>query len=189
MHKTINFAGAVSLAMLSHSLLAATEADIESSFFPYAKGMPTFPGYTPGMKITKENVDRFKDIIDPADFMMVKNGWYEIKTTPTISFDVVQKYIDATKAGLNKTQLGTNPGEISGYIGGRPFPEEPQSSDPRAGEKIAWNFRFGVGETFSIKPIQWKYRDLMSGKVERSLLVTAHAMKFKYRVETPPILS
>jgi hypothetical protein len=177
----------VACTSFSVSLRAATEADIESSFFPYAKGMPTFPGYTPGMKISKENVDRFKEILDPADFMMVKNGWFEIKTTPTISFDLVNKYIDATRAGLNKTQLGANPGEISGYTGGRPFPEEPQLGDPRAGEKIAWNFRFGVGETFSIKPVQWKYRDLMSGKIERSLLVTVHAMKFKYRVETPPI--
>jgi hypothetical protein len=90
------------------------------------------------------------------------------------------------RANLNKTRLGDKPGEIIGYAGGRPFPEEPLESDPRAGEKIAWNFRYGAGETFTIRPVQWKYRDLMSGKVERSLLVNVHALKFKYRVETPP---
>lgn len=34
----------VACTSFSVSLRAATEADIESSFFPYAKGMPTFPG-------------------------------------------------------------------------------------------------------------------------------------------------
>lgn len=172
--------------MMQTSTQAATDADVGKSFSPYSAGMPTFPGFSAGLKIDKDNVDRFKDALDAGTFMMVKNGWYEIKTAPTTSFDVVPKYVEATRANLNKTRLGDKPGEIIGYAGGRPFPEEPQESDPRAGEKIAWNFRYGAGETFTIRPVQWKYRNLMSGKVERSLLVNVHALKFKYRVETPP---
>ncbi len=170
-------------ASLAH---AATEVDVLKSFSPYSTGMPSFVGLASGMKIDKDNVDRFKEALDAGTFMMVKNGWFDIKTTPTISFDVVPKYVEATRANLNKTRLGDKPGEIIGYAGGRPFPEEPQESDPRAGEKIAWNFRYGAGETFTIRPVQWKYRNLMSGKIERSLLVNVHALKFKYRVETPP---
>jgi hypothetical protein len=165
---------------------AATEADLLKSFSPYSAGMPSFAGLASGMKINKDNADRFKEVLDVGTFMMLKNGWFEIKTAPTMSFDVVPKYVEASRINLNKTRLGEKPGEIIGYVGGRPFLEEPLESDPRAGEKIAWNFRYGVGETFTIRPVQWKYRDLMSGKVERSLLVNVHALKFKYRVETPP---
>ncbi len=181
------FAGIASslfgFASLAH---AATEADVLKSFSPYSTGMPSFAGLTSGMKINKDNVDRFKEVLDAGTFMMVKNGWFDIKTMPTMSFDVVPKYVEVSRINLNKTRLGEKPGELVGYVGGRPFLEEPQESDPRAGEKIAWNFRYGVGETFTIRPVQWKYRDLMSGKVERSLLVNVHALKFKYRVETPP---
>lgn len=166
---------------------AATEADITKSFSPYRSVIPSFATLTPGMTINKDNVDRFKEILDVGTLMLIKNGWYEIKTTPTISFDIAPKYVEATRVNLNKARLGGKPGELIGYAGGRPFPEEPQESDPRAGEKIAWNFRYGAGETFTILPLQWKYRDLVTGKVDRALRLDVHAIKFKYRVETPPI--
>lgn len=166
---------------------AATEADVMKSFFPYRSGMPAFSGFAANMTINKDNADRFREILDAGTLMLVKNGWYEIKTTPTVSFDVAPKYVEATRENLNKARLGEKPGELVGYAGGRPFPEEPQESESRAGEKIAWNFRYGIGETFTIRPVQWKYRDLMTGKVDRSLRVNVHAIKFKYRVETPPI--
>lgn len=173
--------------MMQTSTQAATDADVGKSFSPYSADMPAFPGFSAGLKINKDNVERFKDLLDDGMLMAVKNGWYEIKTAPTTSFDVVPKYVEATRANLNKAQLGGKLGELIGYAGGRPFPEEPQMSDARAGEKIAWNFRYGAGETFTIRPVQWKYRSFTSGKVERSLLVNVHALKFKYRVETPPI--
>ena len=53
-------AGAVGMAT------AATEADLERSFFPYKSGVPTFPGLTEGTIISSKNVDQFKDVLDPA---------------------------------------------------------------------------------------------------------------------------
>ena len=64
-------AGAVGMAT------AATEADLERSFFPYKNGVPTFPGLTEGTVLTAKNVDQFKDVLDPAMYDMVKRGWTE----------------------------------------------------------------------------------------------------------------
>jgi hypothetical protein len=58
--------------------------------------MPSFAGLASGMKIDKDNADRFKEVLDAGTFMMLKNGWFDIKTAPTMSFDVVPKYIEAT---------------------------------------------------------------------------------------------
>jgi hypothetical protein len=77
--------------------------------------------------------------------------------------------------------------ELIGYVAGRPFPQEPQLSDAHAGEKIAWNFRYRQGDGGAIRPIQWKYIDMPSAKVERLLRVEVHVLKYKYRTRVQPL--
>lgn len=168
---------------------AASPEDVENSFYPYKNGFPTVDGVTSGMVINAGNVDAAKDVLDPEMYKHVKDGWLEIKVGETTDYILHDGYINATKENLNKTTLGSQPGEISGFLAGRPFPEEPDMSDPRAGEKLAWNFKYGYnwGDAAAIYPFYWRYRDLQSGKVEREIKFNFHFLNWKHRVNYEPL--
>ncbi|HNB78244.1 MAG TPA: DUF1329 domain-containing protein [Rhodocyclaceae bacterium] len=168
---------------------AATEADIEGTFFPYKKGFPSFPGLTPGMSINKGNVDQFKDILAVGTYKIIKEGYFEMKVGPTTDFTLSNAYVEATRANLNKAKLGAKTGDLDGYVAGRPFPEEPKLDDPRAGEKLAWNYKYGVnwGDNASINPFYWKYRNMSTGQVERTLKFEFHFLNIKHRVKDAPV--
>jgi hypothetical protein len=168
---------------------AATEADVEKSFFPYKNGVPTFPGLSAGAVINKNNVDQFKDALDIGMYQVIKNGWYELKVGKTTSFDLDKFYLEATRKNLGKAKLGPKTGDIEGFVAGRPFVEEPSLSDPRAGEKLAWNFKYGInwGDNAVISPFYWKYRDLQSGKLEKTLKLSFGFLNLKHRVQHAPV--
>jgi hypothetical protein len=151
--------------------------------------VPSHAVAKPGATITQANVDQAKDALDPAMYEAVKNGWTEIKVGPTTSFDLTKSYIDATEKNLGKVQLGDKPGEIKGYVSGRPFPEEPQASDPRAGDKIAWNFKYGInwGDSAAISPFYWTYRSMADGKVERVLKMNFNFLNMMHRTGQQPM--
>ncbi len=176
-------------AACSGLAVAATEADVEASFNPYKGGFPSFPGLAVGTLINKDNVDKFKDAMDAGLYMSVKNGWSELKVGPTTQFTLNQAYIDASKKGINQAKLGAKNGEMSGFQAGRPFPEEPKLDDPRAGEKIAWNYKYGInwGDNAAIYPFYWKYRNMSSGQVERTIKFNFHFLNFKHRVQDAPV--
>jgi hypothetical protein len=180
----------VSLACLAGGALAASEADIENTFFPYKKGVPTFPGLTPGMTINKANVDQFKDVLAVGTYKILKDGYFEMKVGPTTDFVLPQTYIDATRKHLNKTHLGAKAGDnLEGFIAGRPFPEEPDAKDPRAGEKLAWNFKYGLnwGDNAVINPIYLKYHNMTTGQVEKTIKARLHFLNFKHRIKDAPV--
>jgi len=187
--KLKNIALAVSLTILGGSSIAATEADVEMTFNPYKAGFPTYPGLTPGMTINKANVDQFKEILSYGFHKLLKEGAFEIKVAPTTQFELSKGYIEATRKNLNKAKLGAKNGDIEGYVAGRPFPEEPDIKDPRAGEKLAWNYKYGVnwGDNASINPFYWKYRNMATGKVERVIKFDFHFLNLKHRVKDAPI--
>lgn len=178
------------MAGLTSGALAATDADVEQSFNPYKTGMPAFPGLNPGVVINKANVDQFKDVLGAGVYQLIKEGMFEMKVGATTQFSVHRGYVDATRANLNKTKLGSKAGEmISGYVAGRPFPEEPDSKDTRAGEKLAWNYKYGVnwGGGAVISPFYWKYRNLQTGKVEKQLKWDFHFLNFMHRTKDAPV--
>jgi Protein of unknown function (DUF1329) len=177
------------LAGLVGSVQAATEADVEASFNPYKAGMPSFAGLSAGTVINKANADQFKDALAPGVHKMLKDGLFEIKVGTTTQFTINKAYIDATLKNLNKTKLGATPGEISGYAAGRPFPEEPDVKDARAGEKLAWNYKYGVnwGDGAIISPFYWKYRNMQSGQVEKTIKYDFHFQNFMHRTKDAPI--
>jgi hypothetical protein len=179
------------MAGSSSSALAtanATMEDVDASFYPYRQSVPTFPGLSAGAVINQSNVDQFADVLDPAVFNFVKDGWTEIKVGETTSFDLHPNYVAATRVNLNEVSLGDQPGEIHNFIAGRPFPTEPDINDPRAGEKVAWNFKYGYnwGDNAAISPFYWKYRDMNSGKVERNIKFDFHFLNFMHRVNQEP---
>jgi Protein of unknown function (DUF1329) len=176
-------------AVCATSVHAATEAELQSSFFPYKDGVPSAPGVTAGTVVNKANVDQFKDVLDAGMYQAVKNGWYEMKIGKTTSFDLDKFYVEATRKNLGKAKLGPNTGDIEGYVAGRPFVEEPSLSDPRAGEKIAWNYKYGInwGDNATITPFYWRYRDMQTGKIEKTLKHSFNFLNMKHRVQHAPV--
>lgn len=180
---------ALALAAFAAPSFAATEADVDQSFHPYKGGFPSQPGLTPGVVINKANAEQFKNAFDPGLFDMVKDGWVEIKVGKSTDFPQPKPYMDATRKNLNKAKLGAKNGELEGYVAGRPFPEEPKDSDPRAGEKLAWNYKYGVnyGDSGSIYPFYWRYRNAATGQIERTIKFQFHFLNFMHRTEQAPI--
>lgn len=177
-------------AGLSVSFLPAASADVvDESFYPYLDGAPTAENLTVGMTINAANADQFKDILDPASYEQLKNGWWEMKVGETTSFDLHPNYVEATRNGLGQVSLGEQLGQINGFAAGRPFPEQPSLDDPRAGEKLAWNYKYGYnwGDTAAVYPFYWRYRDLESGKIERTIKFNFHFLNYKHRVQHDPV--
>lgn len=179
---------AITTAMSLNSMAASLQ-DVENSFYPYKNSTPTFEGLSVGMTINKDNVEQFKEILDPAMFLFIKAGDTEIKVGATTSFDLHSSYVEATKTNLANVKLGDKPGEISGSLAGRPFPEEPSLNDPRAGEKLAWNYKYGYnwGDSAAIQPFYWKFRNMTSGKLERTLKFNFNFLNFTHRTQQAPV--
>jgi len=180
---------ALSLGMISTAAVAEISDEvINNSFYPYNTTTPTFDGLTVGMTINSSNVDKFKDILDPAMYMFIKRGDTEIKVGETTSFDLHPSYVDATKKYTDGITLGEKVGQISDSQAGRPFPQEPSMDDPRAGEKLAWNYKYGYnwGDSAVIQPFYWKFRNMNNSKVERTIVMDFNFLNFTRRTSTAP---
>jgi hypothetical protein len=179
----------VSAVLISSASMALTDADIDASFFPYKAGVPSFPGLTPGMVINKGNVQSFKDLLDTATYSLIEKGQLEFPVEQTQSVSLHPNYIAATKKYAGQVKLGSKPGTIEGYVAGRPFPFKPDKSDPRAGEKLAFNYKYSqiVGDSGRIYPFPWIYRDYATGKVERQIDFDFHFISLKHRTTQEPI--
>ncbi|CAG4884391.1 conserved exported protein of unknown function [Georgfuchsia toluolica] len=175
------------LVALGSGAVAASSDDLEQSFNPYRSGYPKFPGLVAGTVIRKNNVEQFKEAIDPGLYLTIKNGWQEVKVMPTTALPVDPAKLEATRKSMGKTSLGPRSGDIEAYGAGRPFIEEPDIKDPRAGEKLALNFKYsaGVGENATIFPFYWRYRDMRTGNVERTVNFSFHFLKYKHRTRDP----
>lgn len=179
---------AVAMMVSGSALAAPTQEDVQRSFYPYKDGVPTFSGLAAGMVINQANVAQFESILDPVMFEHISNGWTEMPVTATTSFDLHPNYVKASADNLGNVSLGAEVGQIDGWVAGRPFVEEPSKDDPRAGEKLAWNYKYGYnwGDNAAIYPFYWKYRDMESGNIERTLKFNFHFLNFKGRVNQDP---
>ncbi|MAU40698.1 MAG: outer membrane lipoprotein-sorting protein [Kordiimonas sp.] len=161
----------------------ATEEDVIASLTPYANGISEYQLIPKGTVINSDNVDQYLPYMDEALADIISAGFYEIKVGETSSFRPHEKYIAATLAHLNKARLGDEQGILEGYVAGRPFPQEPQLNDPRAGERLAWNFRYAYGGDGSVLPVfLWKYKDMRREKLERTLEMESARLNFKHRL-------
>lgn len=172
------------IAALHNPARAASEADVNNAFF----SKPVLSRIKPGTVLNKDNVGDFREAIDPGLQMLLRNGWYELTVGPSLSFEPHPKYVEETRRNLNKTKLGEKVGQISGYAGGLPFPEEPRMDDPRAGEKLAWNFKYnyGAGDASQYQPFYYRFRNLNDGKLERTVQFGYYVQKHKFRVSQAP---
>jgi hypothetical protein len=189
MNKPFRFRFAALALAMSAGIAQADSTVSDRSFYPYQAEKPAFAGLKAGMTINQGNVAQFKDILDPAFYSFIEKGWFELKVGETTSFDLHPSYVEATRQGQGKVKLGAKPGQIEGWVAGRPFPEEPDANDPRAGEKLAWNYKYGYnwGDSAAISPFYWKYRDMNSAKVERTIKFDFHFLNFTGRVNQQPL--
>ncbi len=166
-----------------------TLEDVEQSFRPYQGGFPQVEGVSPGMVITASNVDQAREVLDQELYQHIKDGWVEITVGETTDFILHEGYIRATRDNLNKTSLGDKPGEINGFIAGRPFVKEPDINDPKAGEKLAWNYKYGYnwGDNAAISPFYWRFKNMKSGKLEREIKFNFNFLNWKHRVNQEPL--
>jgi hypothetical protein len=166
---------------------AASPEDVEQSFYPYKNGNPSLEGLTPGMVINQSNVDSVRDALDPELYNHIKDGWVDITVGETTDFILPQQYIDASASG--DVSLGEKTGQLNNYVAGRAFPTEPDANDPRAGEKLAWNYQYGYnwGDNAAIYPFYWRYRNMKTEKVERELKFNFHFLNWAHRVNQDPI--
>lgn len=169
--------------------MAASAMTVDESFYPYQESVPTYPGLTPGMTLTADNIGQFPGVIDPEMAAAIARGDVQIKVGATTSFDLHGNYVKATRDNAGNVALGADVGQISGWIAGRPFVEEPSLEDPRAGEKLAWNYKYGYnwGDNAAIYPFYWKYRNMESGDVERTLKFNFHFLNYMGRVNQEPL--
>ncbi len=167
---------------------AATEADVDRSFAPYANGVPAVAGVKQGMVIDKSNVESVRAALIPSMAEFIKNGQTTLTVGETYSFAISKNYIEATRRHLNTVSLGPDVGDLNGFVAGRPFPAEPDANDPRAGEKVFWNFQHNnrIGDSYTIWPWYMEYKNMASGKVERTLKQEYHIIQWKHRVDQDP---
>jgi len=180
--------GGMLVASATHG--AIPEEVIDNAFFPYKNWQPDTGQMQPGVVVNKDNVDAIaKDFLDPEMYRMVKDGWVEMPVGKLTPIRLNENYVDATRQHYGGVKLGDQPGQLLGYVAGRPFPQEPDINDPRAGEKLAWNFRYAVhfGDSGKIGPFYWKYRDMNTGKVERTIKMEFRAYNWTHRTLTDPL--
>jgi hypothetical protein len=188
MNKLILGLAGAAMATCMSTAVAFDEADVERSFFPYKTYQPQHEGYEPGMVINQANVEQFKEVLDPAMYDHVKQGYVELRTHATRSLELHPNYIKATREAMNNQPQLTANGLVENFTAGRAFPAEPDPDDPQAGLKLAWNYQYGYnwGDNAAICPFYWRYRDAASGKVERQLKFCFHFLNWMHRVNQPP---
>ncbi len=136
----------------------------------------------PGSVIDSTNLEQSTQLIDPEFAELISQGWLTITVGEPLAFDPHPNYIQATTDYGSGTTLGPTAADLENYVAGRPFPGELSTDDPRAGDKLIWNMRYGyAGDGGEIPEMYWHYRDMRSQTIERELEFEAAAMRFMYR--------
>ncbi len=142
----------------------------------------------PGTLITADNLQAHAALLDESIAALVADGQLEIRVGPTWSLPPHPAYIEATQRHAGQARLGEGPGVLQDYTAGLPFVDAPQADDPRAGEKLAWNFRYNwTPDSGEITHFYWQYRDMRREKLERELSFSASQLRFMHRHVTAPL--
>lgn len=143
-----------------------------------------------GTEINAENIAQYAGIVEDVLESQITRGALTITVGKPISFEPHPAYVAATAEFGAKTQLGSAPGELNGYVAGKPFPGPLAADDPRGGEKLAWNLRYAYGgDSVVIPEMYWYYRDMRQDRVQRKLKFSAQSLKFAHRTVKEPLPS
>ena len=152
--------------MLPLRVSAQEEDQLLGGFLPYRNGSPQVDGITPGMTITKENVQVAKKVLPPEIARVIQAGDFEITVQATTDFPILQEYRQASIEHAGQVQVDAD-GELQNYTMGQPFPLI-DPADPQAGIKAAWNFRLRyMGDSFVTEGVLRTVNS--SGNIERAV--------------------
>lgn len=113
---------------------------LHSSFHPARAGALPPEGVTPGLTINAKNYQLAEHLLLPEVLRLIQAGDFTITVQESTDLPPRDSYITATMERSLGVSLDGGY-TIHQYAGGRPFPVL-DPSDPRAGEKAAWNFRY-----------------------------------------------
>lgn len=129
----------------------AEESAILNQFRPYSHGAPHIPGLEPEVTLSSANAQLAKEVLPDEVLHLLTSGDFTITTQETTDLRLRQSYIDATLQHSRGVSLNGG-GTLANYQSGAPFPLL-DPTDPQAGEKLAWNFRYrDFSETFEMWP-------------------------------------
>ena len=93
-----------------------------------------------GMTIDQHNWQVAEHVLPPEILRPLQAGEFAITVQETTDFPPRQAYVAATEMDATRVTLDGRT-RITNYHGGCPFPVL-EATDPRGGEKAAWNFRY-----------------------------------------------
>lgn len=161
---------------------AEEKSPIEQSFFLDFSEVEGTDIPSSGTLINPDNLSRYESLFDPLIAKLIGEGKLTVEVGTAENFPVHPSYIDATREHWQDTALGDEPGIINNYIAGRPFPEPLDVNDPSAGDKAAWNMRYGyMPDENEVEKFYWQYRNMRTGKLERQLAMYGAILRFKHR--------
>ena len=164
----LSLTGILSLVGLLSAGVYAQDGDqqLMDGFLPYRNGSPQIEGITPGMTLTKENVQLAEKVLPPEIVRVVQAGDFEIPVQATTDFPILEAYMQASIKHAGQVQLGAD-GELQNYTLGQPFPRI-DPADPQAGLKAAWNYRMRyMGDTMTTQGVLRTINS--SGNTERAV--------------------
>ena len=94
----------------------------------------------PGDMITKDNVDKAKDLISPGVEWCVRHGM-NMKIVPYKKVEWNKAYREATEKYAGQTKLAPDGRSLVGHVAGMPFPNL-DANDPQLALKIMWNYEY-----------------------------------------------
>ena len=179
----------VFLAILLLALaIPAAANDIESFFEVNLQELAEQPTPPVGTVLNEETVERYSQFLDSDLAALIREGTFQITVGETHSFAVNPDYVDATVKHHEAVTLGDQPGVIHNYQIGRPFPLPLSADDSRAGDKAAWNMRYSYApDENEVKEFIWHYRNMRTGKLERTLEMYGSMLRFKHRHTHEPM--
>ena len=134
----------LTLCYLASLQLAYAETTIPASlqvvFFPYRTGSPQIPGITAGMTIDQQSWQVAEPVLPTEILNLVRAGDFTIAVQDTTDLPPRSSYIAATAQHFQAVSLNGER-QLTHYQGGLPFPVL-NSTDPQAGGKAIWNFRY-----------------------------------------------
>jgi hypothetical protein len=135
---------AVMIGALAPFQYAAAEtvvsAVVQSAFHPNGTGIIRYEGISAGMTIGQQNWQVAEKVLPVEIARLVQAGDLSIVVQETTDLPARQAYISTTEQHAHAVSLDGGY-KVHSYQGGRPFPVI-DPTDPRAGEKAAWNFRY-----------------------------------------------
>src|SRR5574337_758165 len=113
---------------------------VAASMVAVALSAPVRADVQPGDTITKDNVDKVKDLISPGVEWCVNHGM-TMKIVPYKKVEWNKAYREATEKYGGQTKLAPDGRSLIGHVAGLPFPNI-DPNDPQIALKIMWNYEY-----------------------------------------------